>query len=82
MDKIDLLEEKIKAAARTIERLREAHGKAQDNYRKLEEENELLHSENKQVRKLITELDRLREERKVVKQKCDKLLARLQKTRI
>lgn len=82
MDKIELLEERIKAAARSIQHLRESNAKVQQECGKLEQENELLLSENRQVRKLMSELDRLRDERKIVRQKCEKLLSRFQKMRI
>ena len=43
---------------------------------------DLLHSENQQVRKLMVELDRSREERTAIKHKCEKLLARLKKMNV
>lgn len=79
MEKIDLLEEKVKSAAKAIQQLREKNAKIAEQYKKLQLENDLLQSENQQVRKLMVELDRLREERKLIKQKCERLVARYQK---
>lgn len=79
MDKIDLLEDKIRRAAKAIQQLREQNSKLHNTYQKLQSENELLHSENVQVRKLMGELDRLREERKVIKAKCEKLLVKFKR---
>lgn len=79
MEKIDLLEEKIREAAKTIQQLREKNSKVVEQYKKLSQENELLHLENRQTGKLITEIDRLREERKLLKNKCEHLLREYEK---
>ncbi len=77
MDKIEVLEEKIQSAARTMQALREKNLKLLEEYEKLREENAMLLSENRQVHKLMVELDRFRDERKTVRQKCERLLANL-----
>lgn len=79
MEKIEILEEKIKSAAKIIQQLREKNVKLVEQYKKLQLENDLLQSENRQVRKLMAELDHLREDRKLIKQKCERLIARYQK---
>ena len=76
MDRIELLEEKIDSVTRVIASLREKNAKAEKECEDLRQENELLSSENKMVRKLMAELDRLRDERKLIKAKCEKLVAR------
>ena len=75
MDKIELLEEKIGSVARLVTSLREKNSKAERECARLSQENELLSSENRMVRKLMAELDRLREDRKIARSKCEKLLA-------
>ena len=82
MEKIEVLEEKIHSAVTVIQSLKEKNLKMQDQYQKLTQENELLQSENRQVRKLMAELDRLREERKTIRQKCERLIAQYQKLNI
>ena len=82
MDRIELLEEKIKSVTNLIASLREKNTKAERTCEDLRRENELLASENKMVRKLMAELDRLRDERKVIKAKCEKLLAQYESLKI
>jgi len=82
VDKIEILEEKIRAAVLRIEQLRESHAKLALQHKKLQQENELLHSENLQVRKLVGELDRLRDERKIIKQKCEKLVFKFDRMKL
>lgn len=79
MDKIQILEEKIKSAGKVIQQLREKNLRIHEQHKKLQEENELLLSENQQVRKVFGELEKLREERKIVKQKCERLLFHFKK---
>ena len=73
MDKIEILDQKVRTAVQLITDLRERNSKIKADYVKLREENEMLSSENIQVRKLIVELDKLRHERKVIRQKCERL---------
>jgi len=82
LEKLNLLEEKIKAAARLIASLREANAKLSDQYKKLAAENEMLLAENQQTRRIMSELDKLRDERKIIKQKCERLIAKYVKMRI
>ena len=79
MNKLDLLEDKIKSAGKIVQQLRDKNGRLQEQLNKTLEENELLQSENQQVRKIFGELEKLREERKLVKQKCEKLLFQYKK---
>lgn len=74
MDKIEILEEKIKSAATVIQQLREKNAKMQEDYKTILGEKELMQEENKQVGKLLSELERLREERKWLRKKCENLL--------
>ena len=76
------MEEKVKAAARLIQELKDKQEKLSGQHHKLQKENELLDAENKQVRKLLTEIDHLKEERKFVRQKCEKLLEQFGKANI
>lgn len=73
MDKIEILDQKVKTAVQVINDLKVRNAKIKADFEKLREENEMLSSENAQVRKLIVELDRLRSERKIVRQKCERL---------
>ncbi len=73
MDKIEILDQKVRTAAQVINDLRVRNAKIKADFDKLNEENQMLSAENAQVRKLIVELDRLRQERKIVRQKCEKL---------
>ncbi len=73
MDKIEILDQKVRTAAQVINDLRVRNAKIKADFDKLNEENQMLSMENAQVRKLIVELDRLRNERKIVRQKCEKL---------
>lgn len=82
LEQIELLETKIKAATQMIRQLRGKNLKITDQYKKLQQENELLLSENRQVRRLMAELDHLREERKLIKQKCERLLTQYEKMNI
>lgn len=79
MERIEILENKIKAAVKTIQQLQEKNVQIAEQYKKLVQENDFLHSENQQVRKLMVELDRLKEEKKMVRQKCERLLTQYQK---
>ncbi|MBI2916088.1 MAG: hypothetical protein HYY07_04435 [Elusimicrobia bacterium] len=79
MDKIESLDEKIRAVAKLVLHLREQNAKLNQSYKKLQQENELLTHENVQVRKFLNELQHLREERKAIKQKCERLLSKFQK---
>lgn len=74
MDKIKIIEEQIRTAAKVIHQLREKNAKMQEAHQKLLGENQLMREENKQVGKLLSELERLREERKEVRKKCENLL--------
>ena len=82
MDRIELLEEKIDSVTRIITSLREKNAKAEKEREDLRQENDLLSSENKMVRKLMSELDRLRDERKLIKSKCEKLVAKYEGLKI
>jgi len=82
MDKIELLEEKIKSVTQLIVSLREKNARVEKECGDLRQENELLASENKMVRKLMAELDRLREERKFIKAKCEKLVSKYEGLKI
>ncbi len=82
MDKIELLEEKIKSAVKMISDLKQKNLKLDDQYEKLTQENQLLHSENTQARKVLLEMDRLREEHKLVRQKLERLLDKYNKVRL
>ncbi len=66
MDRIEILDQKVRTAVQVISDLRDKNTKIKTDYEKLLEENEMLSSENVQVRKLIVELDKLRHERKVI----------------
>ena len=79
VERIELLDLKIREAGQTIRQLREKHVKLADQCRKQQKEMELLHSENQQVRKLMVELDRTREDRKQIRQKCERLLSKFHK---
>lgn len=82
MDRIELLEEKIDSVTRIISSLREKNAKAEKECEDLKQENDLLSSENKMVRKLMAELDRLRDDRKFIKAKCEKLVAKYEVLKI
>ena len=82
MDRIELLQEKIDSVSRLVSSLREKNGKAEREYQRLQQENELLLSENKMVRKLMAELDRLREERQLIRSRCEKLVIQYEKLKI
>ena len=82
MDRIELLEEKVDSVTRVISSLREKAARAEKECEGLKQENELLSSENKMVRKLMAELDRLRDERKLIKAKCEKLVAKYEGLKI
>ncbi len=82
MDRIELLEQKIREAGKRIKQLLEKNERLSEQCKKQEKEMDLLHSENQQVRKLMVELDRSREERTAIKHKCEKLLARLKKMNV
>ncbi len=82
MEKIELLEEKIESVTRLIYSLRGKNDDLLHQCESLRQENELLSSENKMVRKLMTELDQYREERKFIKTKCEKLLMQYEKMSI
>ena len=79
MDKIELLEEKIDSVSQLISSLRDKNAKVERECVRLSQENELLSSENKMVRKLMIELDHLRDERKLIKSTCEKLLAQYER---
>lgn len=82
MDRIELLEEKIDSVTRLVSSLREKNARAEKECEDLRQENEFLSSENKMVRKLMAELDRLRDERKFIKAKCEKLAAKYEGLKI
>ena len=82
MDRVELLEDKIDSVTRIISELRDKKAKAEKECEGLKQENELLSSENKMVRKLMSELDRLRDERKLIKAKCEKLVAQYEGLKI
>jgi len=82
MDRIELLEEKIDSVTRVISTLRDKFAKAEKECQDLKQENEFLSSENKMVRKLMAELDRLREERRLIKSKCEKLVSKYEGLKI
>ncbi|OGR84811.1 MAG: hypothetical protein A2901_06320 [Elusimicrobia bacterium RIFCSPLOWO2_01_FULL_54_10] len=82
MDRIELLEEKIDSVSRLVSTLREKNGRMERDCERLQQENELLSSENKMVRKLMSELDRLRDERKLIRGKCEKLVLQYEKLKI
>ena len=82
MEKLEILEEKIQTVSRVIAQLREKNAKIIAERDRLSQENELLLSENSQVRKLMTEIDHLRDERKIIKSKCEKLLAQYERMSI
>ena len=82
MEKIELLEEKIQSVSKLVGSLRDKNAKVQGECERLAQENELLLSENRQVRRLMAEIDHLREERKLVKQKCERLVTQYEKANI
>ncbi len=82
MEKIEVLEEKIQSVSRLMTSLREKNSKVQGECERLAQENELLLSENRQVRRLMAEIDHLREERKLIKQKCDRLMAHYDRVKL
>ncbi len=82
MDKIDLLEEKIDSVSRLVADLRDKNADLSHQYDQLRQENELLSSENKMVRKLMVEVDHLREERKIIRAKCEKLLGQYERLNV
>lgn len=82
MHKIEIIEEKIKTAVKLIEKLRDENVKIKENINKLLKENEFLQTENKDVRKIVLELENLKEERSLVKQKLEKLLGRYHKMKL
>ncbi|OGR81318.1 MAG: hypothetical protein A2902_03335 [Elusimicrobia bacterium RIFCSPLOWO2_01_FULL_64_13] len=82
MEKIDILEEKVHLTSKLIRDLREKTQKMDQEIRKLVAENELLLSENKGVRRIMSELDALREERKQVRHKCERLLGKFEKLNV
>ena len=82
MGKIELLEEKIQSVSKLIVSLRDKNAKIQGEYERLSQENELLLSENRQVRRLMAEIDHLREGRKLIKQKCEKLMAHYERMKL
>ena len=82
MEKLDVLEEKIQTVTRLIQNLRDKNAKIHAQAENLRQENELLLSENRQVRKLMTEIDHLRDERKVIKNKCEKLILQYDKVNV
>ena len=79
MEKLEILEEKIQSVSKLIETLRGKNIKIETELETVKQENELLLSENRSVRRLMAEIDHLREERKLVKSKCEKLLAHYDK---
>ena len=74
MNKLEALESKIKSAVKLIAALREKNFKLENNYQKLAEENNFLHSENKQVSRLRVELEKTKHTQSRIKQKCEKIL--------
>jgi Tfp pilus assembly protein PilN len=74
VESIEILEERVRQAGLLIQQLREKNGRLQRELEKRLEENQHLDSENKQVQKLIAEIQRLKEDRELIKQKCTKLL--------
>ena len=82
MDKISVLEERVKASVRLIQQLKEKNIRLMNEEKRLSQERELLSAENQQVHKLMNELDELKQERKLIRQKCEKLLTRFEKMNI
>ena len=82
MEKIELLEEKIRSVSNLVGSLRDKNAKVQGECERLAQENELLLSENRQVRRLMAEIDHLREERKLVKQKCERLVTQFERMKL
>ena len=74
MEKLQTLENKIKAAVQLIGQQREKNAKLETQYQKLIQENSFLLSENKQVSQLRVELQKLKESQSKIRQKCQKLL--------
>ena len=77
-----MLEEKIDSVTRLVVTLREKANKSEKECDRLRQENELLGSENKMVRKLMAELDRFRDERKLIKSKCEKLMTQFDRLNV
>ena len=82
MEKFEVLEEKIQSVTKVVSALRDKNAKIQGDCDRLRGENELLLSENRQVRRLMAEIDHLREERKLVKQKCEQLLTQYDRVKL
>ncbi len=82
MEKIDILEERVRLAVRHIELLTSRNEALMRNFRKLQQEHDLLTSENSQARQVLVEVEKLREERRITRQKCERLLAKFQKMNI
>lgn len=82
MDKIDIIEEKVKTCVKLIKSLREQNGKITKNYEQLLQEREMLESENNQVRKVLGELERLKSERKFIQQKLERLAIQYKKLKL
>ena len=82
MDRLEILEEKINSVSRVVASLRDKSDRFGKECGRLRQENELLSSENKMVRKLMTELDRMRDERRLVKAKCEKLLSQYERLKV
>ena len=74
METSELLQEKIETVVRMVRHLQEKNHRLQEQCKKLLQEKELIESENRQARKLMVEIDQLREERKLIKKKCETLL--------
>jgi Tfp pilus assembly protein PilN len=62
--------------------MREKNLRLASQYKKLEQENEFLLAENKQVTKIMAELEKMKQNHQKVKQKCEKLLEIYKKFRV
>lgn len=82
MDKIEIIEEKVKACVKLIKSLSEQNAKISKSFNQLSQERDLLTQENQQVRKILAELDKLKNERKVVRQKLERLSLQYRKLKL
>ena len=62
MDKLTILEVKVKSAVKLLQQLRDKNERLTTQYKKLQGENEFLLTENKQVTKLMAEVEKLKQE--------------------
>ncbi len=82
MDKIEIIDEKVKACVKLIKNLSEQNAKISKSYNQLSQERDLLQQENQQVRKILAELDKLKTERKFIRQKLERLSAHYRKLKL